>query len=66
MFETILMGIGIWALIMGVIAVARGAPKGDEFVWGVGAAIVTLLIIFHARFKSFLCCIISFCRFNIP
>ena len=49
MFETILTGIGIWALIMGVIAVARGAPKGapkgDELVWGIGAAIVTLLFI---------------------
>ena len=45
MFETILMGIGIWALIMGVIAVARGAPKGDELVWGIGAAIFMLLLI---------------------
>lgn len=31
--------------IMKECSVARGAPKGDEFVWGVGAAIVTLLII---------------------
>ena len=41
------MGIGIWALIMGVIAVARGAPKGDEFAWGIGAAIVTLLLVLN-------------------